>query len=1382
MSILSLLRRWLLRSRSKRLRRSPLAHFRPRMQELEPRRLLANTLGTSVHLDFGSATSPVAVGYNAGLLKAYTPTQGYGWASLTGLSTVDRGTSNPLTRDFVLGRDGTYLIDLPNGTYNVKVTLGDPSARRDQIALYAQGNQLASGLTTAANQFISPSYTVQVANGQLAVRVVDNGGANPYFALDAIDVTPTALPTSYSVWSSATTPGTVTDPDANAVELGVKFRADVSGTITGIRFYKGPQNTGTHVANLWTSTGQLLATATFTNETATGWQQVNFASPVAIAANTTYIASYHTAVGHYSSDTNYFATSGVHTGPLQALANGTDGPNSVYLYGAGGFPTQTYNSANYWVDVTFSTAPDTTPPTVSTVTPAVGATGVGVTAPVIVTFSEAIDPTTINTGSIELHDPNNAVVAASVTYNASTKTATLTPTAALANSATYTILVKGGAADPRVKDLAGNALAANFTASFTTAAPVPPPVANAGPDGSANEGSSFKFTGSVSGGTAPLKYAWTFGDGSTASGSLTPSHTYADNGTYTATLTVTDAQGRSSQDSAVVTVANVAPTVTLSGPYTGTANTPVAFSAAVTDPSSADTAAGFTYAWNFGDAGTSTQPSPSHAYAAAGTFTVSLTVKDKDGGTTTAGTTITVSVPPLPGGFIQTPYDKIPNFGANPTIVSARSGAWSDPTTWSLGRLPTAGDVVDITAGNTVTYDVVSDAALNTVAVNPGGHLIFRTDVSTRLTATNILILEGGELQVGTPANPVAPTVKAELIIADSPINTTTDPEQFGHGLIGLGKVTLSGAVKSQTFVRLAVEPRAGATTLTLAQPVSGWQAGDKLVLPDTRQLDWNQRDANYVPQWETPTLAAVSADGLTLTLTAPLQFDHLGARDGNGVLTFLPHVADLSRNISVRSQSPTGTRGQVMFTYHADVDVRYVSFGGLGRTTINDIDDTTFDSAGHVTHVGTNEEDRNAVQFRHLVGPSTPQADGYQYTFLGNTVTCPLNPMPFVWGINVNDSSYGLIQDNVLFNWAGAGIVTKTGSESYNLFEHNFVVRVNGTGTRIDDAGTAGVGFWFRGPNNYVRDNVASDITGGVYSYGYNVYARYLGWVDVPAFQGADPSIAGQSVSVDMNATPLLDFTNNEVYGATPNGMTVWWIGAFFTTPKGNAGVIKDLHVWNQYQWGYFGYETNNLTIDGFVERGNPAITEGISKGMWFADYQQKGLVIQNADIQGESCGIQTPGLADGVTVIQNSYLRNGVNITVSTSNSVNGSAGLPAKSTVIRNVRFAAPQGSPLVAIEMDFTTVGEGTGGQCNLISPDTVYVYDYNGVAGDNFQVYYAEQAATYVVPQTTSSLTGAPVGGLTNQQTWVRYGIAIAGAVAPADATTRTGIVGLVHPI
>ena len=174
--------------------------------------------------------------------------------------------------------------------------------------------------------------------------------------------------------------GRGSDSDPNAVELGVKFRANVNGSITGIRFYKGAANTGTHSGSLWTSTGTRLATATFTNETASGWQQVTFSAPVAITANTTYVASYHTNVGHYAADNNYFASAGVINGPLTALANGVDGGNGVYRYGAtSAFPNQTFQSSNYWVDVVFTTSgggtSDTTPPTVTGGTPPSGATG-----------------------------------------------------------------------------------------------------------------------------------------------------------------------------------------------------------------------------------------------------------------------------------------------------------------------------------------------------------------------------------------------------------------------------------------------------------------------------------------------------------------------------------------------------------------------------------------------------------------------------------------------------------------------------------------------------------------------------------------------------------------------------------------------------------------------------------------------------------------------------------------------------------------------------------------------------------------------------------------------------------------------------------------------
>ena len=152
----------------------------------------------------------------------------------------------------------------------------------------------------------------------------------------------------------------------------MKFRSDTNGFITGIRFYKASTNTGTHVGNLWSSAGALLATATFTNETASGWQQMNFATPVAISANTVYIASYYTSVGHYSVDLNYFAGKGMDSPPLHALADGVSGSNGVFAYGAtSSFPSQGYNASNYWVDVAF-TSSTTPPPTLSsiTVTPA----------------------------------------------------------------------------------------------------------------------------------------------------------------------------------------------------------------------------------------------------------------------------------------------------------------------------------------------------------------------------------------------------------------------------------------------------------------------------------------------------------------------------------------------------------------------------------------------------------------------------------------------------------------------------------------------------------------------------------------------------------------------------------------------------------------------------------------------------------------------------------------------------------------------------------------------------------------------------------------------------------------------------------------------------
>ena len=201
----------------------------------------------------------------------------------------------------------------------------------------------------------SPTYTISASGGTSDPRVKDIAGNAMAATFTSSFTTAAPVTCPCSIWDPANAVPAIADTgDGNAVELGVKFRAEADGFITGLRYYKSAANSGTHVANLWTASGTLLASATFIAETASGWQEATFAAPVAITANTPYVASYHTNTGHYAVTGGYFASAGVDTPPLHALANPASA-NGVFLYGASGFPTGSYNATNYWVDVVFNT-------------------------------------------------------------------------------------------------------------------------------------------------------------------------------------------------------------------------------------------------------------------------------------------------------------------------------------------------------------------------------------------------------------------------------------------------------------------------------------------------------------------------------------------------------------------------------------------------------------------------------------------------------------------------------------------------------------------------------------------------------------------------------------------------------------------------------------------------------------------------------------------------------------------------------------------------------------------------------------------------------------------------------------------------------------------
>jgi hypothetical protein len=225
----------------------------------------------------------------------------------------------------------------------VSFTLKDSSGNAVAGSVSFNGANTVATFTPTSPLSASTSYTATVSGAQNSSGTPMSSPVSWSFTTGAVAQCPC------SIWQNGTPTGSVDANDPSPNNLGVQFQASSSGKVIGVRFYKYSDNTGTHIGSLWSSTGTLLASGTFSNESASGWQELDFSSPVSITAGTTYVVSYHTNTGHYAA-TLQGLSSAVTNGPLTALAGG-----GVYAYGSSNaFPTNTYNAANYWVDVVYS--------------------------------------------------------------------------------------------------------------------------------------------------------------------------------------------------------------------------------------------------------------------------------------------------------------------------------------------------------------------------------------------------------------------------------------------------------------------------------------------------------------------------------------------------------------------------------------------------------------------------------------------------------------------------------------------------------------------------------------------------------------------------------------------------------------------------------------------------------------------------------------------------------------------------------------------------------------------------------------------------------------------------------------------------------------------
>ena len=534
-----------------------------------------------------SATNAVGTGPASSPSNAVTPGSGRG-PSVASATPAAGSSSNPTSTD------PSVTFSEPVVTSSVSFTVKDSGGNAvaggtsfngaDTVATFTPSSALAGGTT----------YTVTVSGAK------DSSGntmASPYtFTFTTSKAFDVGGQCPCAIWPDTPPAGAADSADTSSVELGVQFTASSNGTIAGIRFYKEADNTGAHTGTLWTASGTQLATGTFTNESAQGWEELDFSTPVAVTAGTTYVASYHTTTGHYANTPNGLAAA-VTNGPLTAAAGG-----GVYAYGSSTtFPASAFQATNYWVDVVYQqTQGSGRGPSVASATPAAGSSSNPTSTDPSVTFSE---PVVTSSVSFTVKDSGGNAVAGGTSFNGADTVATFTPSSALAGGTTYTVTVSGA------KDSSGNTMASPYTFTFTTSKafdvggqcpcaiwPDTPPAGAADSADTSSVELGLQFTPSSNGTIAGIRFYKEADNTGAHTGTL-----WTASGTQLATGTFTNesAQGWEELDFSTP-VAVTAGTTYVASYHTTTghyANTPNGLAAAVTNGPLTAAAGGGVYAY-----------------------------------------------------------------------------------------------------------------------------------------------------------------------------------------------------------------------------------------------------------------------------------------------------------------------------------------------------------------------------------------------------------------------------------------------------------------------------------------------------------------------------------------------------------------------------------------------------------------------------------------------------------------------------------------------------------------------------------------------------------------------------------------------------------------
>ena len=448
-----------------------------------------------------------------------------------------------------------------------------------------------------------------------------------------------------------------------------------------------------------------------------------------------------------------------------------------------------------------------------------------------------------------------------------------------------------------------------------------------------------------------------------------------------------------------------------------------------------------------------------------------------------------------------------------PLARTAKSGAWSSAETWESGKSPVAGVRVQVRTGHAVTYDLKSEEIIRSIHV--AGTLKFATDRDTRLNVGLIKIqagddasekgfdcdahvMEPGEgpraaLEVGTPEHPLDAkhTALIRLVYIDG-----MDKESCPAIVCCGGRMDLHGASMERTWVKLATTAKAGATEITLAQPVPGWKVGDRIIITSSRYFRSGQKRVYGTGDGCASEKLIKEIDGTKVTLNAPLEGEHKSEGE------FLLEVANLSRNVVVESADPEKGRGHTMYHRH---------------------------SAGAISY----------AEFRHLGKPGVLGRYALHYHLVGDTMRGSYILGASIWDsgnrwVTIHGTNYLVVRDCVGYLSQGHGFYLEDGTEVYNILDRNLAVESQATKALPKQAlpfdQNQAAGFWWANCLNTFTNNVAC----GNERYGYRFEATPTkGFSLTMPIQQPDGSFKDR----DIRTLPFVRFEgnsshNNGIYG----------------------------------------------------------------------------------------------------------------------------------------------------------------------------------------------------------------------------------------------------------